>query len=147
MTKGKTIISLDDPVMQKAIALAEVFSRHCKENSLSETLIIAGVAHNLIAVMRHYFNNGLYLVIWSDRHTDITAHPYTSLEKAIKEARSTAKNLNKYPEDYFEYIKNEEGNPDWFNKSNWEFHVNYSCEGDNLRVEKAETNKILIKAE
>ena len=72
----------------------------------------------------------LYIVIWSDRHSDVTVHPFTDKDVAISEARRTAKEYCKHPEYY-----NEEQIDGWL------FYAQYSCEGDNVRVVTAELNK------
>ena len=55
---SKTIISLDDPVFQKAAALAEVFQQYCKDNNLPDTLVIGNVSHNTSAVREQEYIKG-----------------------------------------------------------------------------------------
>ena len=65
----------------------------------------------------------IYCVIINDRHTDVNVEPYTNQEDAVDFARSTAKELCRFKEDY------EETKID-----GWCFHAQYSCEGDSVWV-------------
>lgn len=44
----------------------------------------------------------LYIVIWADRHTDVTAHPFTDPKMAISEAKRIAKEYAREESDYEE---------------------------------------------
>lgn len=50
--------NLNDPATQKAIKLAEDFSRHCKENNFPDTLVIGNVAHNASAIKDFHYLDG-----------------------------------------------------------------------------------------
>ena len=67
-----------------------------------------------------------YLVIWKDRYSDTTAHPFSNKDKAITEARRIAKEYCKYHEDYKEN-----------HIDGWLFYAQYSCEGDHVMVVEA----------
>ena len=72
-----------------------------------------------------------YIVIWQDRHSDTTVHPFTDKDKAISEAKRIAKEYcKKYPEDYKEE-----------HIGGWLFYAQYSCEPDHVRVVEAQMNK------
>ena len=78
----------------------------------------------------------IYIVIWEDRHTDVTAHPFTDKQTAITEARRTAHAFAKEPDDYQEH--------DYGKNSGWLFYAGYSCESDCVRVVEVEMDKPLI---
>ena len=75
----------------------------------------------------------LYCVIWADRHSDTTVHPFTDADKAISEARRIAKEYCRHEEDYKEH--------DYGKDSGWLFYAEYSCEGDHVRVVTTELDK------
>lgn len=65
----------------------------------------------------------IYIVLWQDRHTDTTAHPFRNFEKAKEWAKKKALEACHLPEDL-----NEE------QISGWLYFVNYNCEGDCLWI-------------
>lgn len=65
----------------------------------------------------------IYIVIWKDRHSDTTAHPFYDLEKAKKWAKEQAESVCQCQEDLKE-IKYD----------NWLYCINYSCESDCLYI-------------
>ena len=69
----------------------------------------------------------IYTAIWKDRHTDTTAHPFSSADKAVKWAKDQALRACRDKEDYSEEIV-----------SGWLVCVNYSCEGDCIYVTESE---------
>ena len=75
----------------------------------------------------------LYIVIWEDRHSDVTAHPFTDSDKAIAEAKRIAKEYAREEGDYEEH--------DYGRDADWIFYAQYSCEGDHVRVVIAELDK------
>ena len=44
----------------------------------------------------------IYTAIWKDRHTDTTAHPFSTADKAVEWARSKAKEYAREEDDYSE---------------------------------------------
>ena len=68
----------------------------------------------------------IYIAIWNDQHSDITAHPFSDPDNAVEWAKAKAKECVREPEDYEEH--------DYGRDSGWIFYANYSCEGDNVRV-------------
>lgn len=75
----------------------------------------------------------LYIVIWEDRHSDVTAHPFTDPDKAIAEAKRIAKEYAREECDYEEH--------DYGRDDGWLFYAQYSCESDHVRVVTAELDK------
>ena len=73
----------------------------------------------------------LYIVLWDDRHTDVTAHPFLDFEEAKEWARKKAEDINKFPEDL------EEKNYD-----EYLYCVQYTCEGDSLWITEHEIEEI-----
>lgn len=71
----------------------------------------------------------IYIMLWSDRHSDITATPFLDLNKAIEHARKSAKSACTHPEDYKETPV--EG---------LLFHAIYSCENDCVWITEHEIN-------
>ena len=65
----------------------------------------------------------IYCVIINDRHTDVNVEPYTNQEEAVDFARSTAKELCRFKEEYEE-----------IEIDGWCFCAQYSCEGDSVWV-------------
>ena len=65
----------------------------------------------------------IYIAIWKDRHSDTTAHPFSTAKKAIDWARSKAKEHARQEDDYEEHAYD-----------SWLFYANYSCEGDCIYV-------------
>lgn len=67
----------------------------------------------------------IYNVIIEDRHNDVKVRSFFNRERAIEIAKDTAISLNRD----LEYLKEDiiEG---------WEFYIEYSCEGDCVRVIK-----------
>lgn len=65
----------------------------------------------------------IYIAIWKDRHSDTTAHPFSTPEKAIEFATTKAKEYALEPEDYEEHTYD-----------GFLFYVGYSCEGDCIYV-------------
>ncbi|MCP5094943.1 MAG: hypothetical protein GY943_05260 [Chloroflexi bacterium] len=72
----------------------------------------------------------LYIAIWKDHHSDITAHPFSDKEKAVEWARGKAKEYARESSDY------EEEQID-----GWEFYACYSGEGDCIYVVEAKVDK------
>tara|TARA_R110000850_G_C9996087_1_gene467956 strand:+ start:9513 stop:9746 length:234 start_codon:yes stop_codon:yes gene_type:complete len=68
-----------------------------------------------------------YTAVWKDRHSDTTAHPFSSAHKAISWARAKATESCRFPEDYEEH--DYEGSL---------FYADYSCESDCIYVIEAE---------
>jgi len=64
----------------------------------------------------------IYTAIWKDRHAGITAHPFSTQEKAIQFARVMAKKYARRAEDYQEA------------EMGFIFYVSYSCKGDCIYV-------------
>jgi hypothetical protein len=77
----------------------------------------------------------IYIAIWSDRHSDTTAHPFSTAKKALAFARKQAKEYSRDEEDYWE--KSYEDDED----NNWLLHATYSCEGDGIIVTEEEMDK------
>ena len=75
----------------------------------------------------------IYLVIIEDRHSDLEVKPFICEHAAIKTAKELAKEYCYDSDDYKEI------NCDI--NDNWLFCVNYSCEGDSVRVVKSELNE------
>jgi len=75
----------------------------------------------------------VYIVIIQDRHTDVTAHPFTNIDTAISEAKRIAKEFCRFEEDYQEH--------DYGKDAGWLFYADYSCESDHVRVVKMEMDK------
>lgn len=73
-----------------------------------------------------------YIVIWEDRHRDVTVHPFSDKKIAISEARKAAKSVCIFPDDY------EEEHID-----GWLFYAQYSCEGDSVRVVETKINEAI----
>ena len=80
-------------------------------------------------------NEKIYIAIWKDRHTDTTAHAFSSSKFAIEWAREKAKEYCKFPEYYEEH-----------DYDGWLFHANYSCESDCIYVVEVEINEELKRA-
>ena len=74
----------------------------------------------------------IYVVIWDDRHTDTTAHPFAGQDKAIEWARAQA---HEYDRDWgvTEQVVGADTNESWFDKSGWLYHAEYG-EGCTLHV-------------
>lgn len=72
----------------------------------------------------------IYIVIWEDRHCDVTAHPFIDKQKAIDWAKTNVKSVLRFPEDYKE--------TDCSNIKDWVFSAEYSDEGDFIRVVETE---------
>jgi len=83
----------------------------------------------------------IYLVIWEDRHTDTTAHPFTDLDNAIVNARQAAMSVCRWPDEVEEWRHGDINAPNWFIYSSFLFHLKYSCEGDHVRVVEADIDK------
>jgi len=64
----------------------------------------------------------VYTAIWRDRHTDVTAHVFSTSDRAIKWARKTAKKYS----DNDEYEEH--------NIHGWLFHASYTGESDCIYV-------------
>jgi len=75
----------------------------------------------------------LYTVIWEDHHCDVTAHPFTSPEKAVAEAKRIAKKYAREESDYEEF--------NYGKDAGWIFYAKYSCESDSVRVVTTELDK------
>ncbi len=90
----------------------------------------------------------IYIVIWEDRHTDVTVHPFTDPDEAIAEAKRIAMEAvmaaqvdlvdiihtlkqyaDKYDDEEYGYEE-----PDFGEGEGWLFYATYSCEGDCTRV-------------
>ena len=65
----------------------------------------------------------IYIAIWEDRHSDTTAHPFSTADKATDWARKTAMEYCRFPEDYKEH-----------DYEGWLFYADYSCESDCIYV-------------
>lgn len=70
----------------------------------------------------------IYIVLWKDRHTDTTAHTFTSFEEAKSWARKTA----------IDYCRDRENDYCEQQIEGWLFHVEYSGEGDCLWITEHE---------
>lgn len=70
----------------------------------------------------------VYLVILEDRHTDVEVRVFADRQDAIDHAEQIVEDYD-YDDD-----KPALGNP----PDGWLFHAVLSCEGDSVRVEKAE---------
>jgi hypothetical protein len=79
-------------------------------------------------------NKKIYIAIWNDRHSDTTAYPFSTAEKALAFARKKAKEYSRDEEDYWEKSYEDDD-------SNWLLHATYSCEGDGISVEEREIDK------
>ncbi|MCK5609612.1 hypothetical protein KAR91_47495 [Candidatus Pacearchaeota archaeon] len=78
----------------------------------------------------------LYIAIWADRHTDITAHPFSEKGAAIGWARLKAKEYSQLAGDGSDYEEHDYGLC-----NGWVFYANYSCEGDCIYVIETELDK------
>ena len=77
----------------------------------------------------------LAAVLWRDRHTDPTVHLFTDPEVAIAWARKKAEENNRY-DDLAEITLTQS-----MRNAGWIYVVDYSCEGDGLRVEMIEVDE------
>ena len=77
----------------------------------------------------------LAVVLWHDRHVDTTVHLFTDPEMAVAWARTKAKENNRYG-DLTEITLTQS-----MRKSGWIYAIDYSCEGDGLRVEMIEVDE------
>ena len=75
----------------------------------------------------------IYIVIVEDRHSDVTAHPFTCPLVAVLEAKRMAMEYCRHKEDYKER--------DYGKDSGWLFYADYSCESDSVRVVTTELDK------
>jgi len=82
----------------------------------------------------------LYTAIWSDRHSDTTAHVFSNYKEAAKFAKMTAEKYCKYPEDFKEKVYEN-------NTLGWAYSVTYSCEGDSIHVVETTLDKDIVKGE
>ena len=71
----------------------------------------------------------VFLAIQEDRHIDTNVKVFVDKLNAIEWAKATAKELAVHSEHYSEIN---------MSSYNWDFYVEYSCEGDCIRVESAE---------
>ena len=69
----------------------------------------------------------VYVVVLEDRHIDIQVEVFKDRGEAIAEAKRQAKDGCRYGEDYKEH-----------NYDGWEFHADFSCEGDCVFVKEVE---------
>jgi len=69
----------------------------------------------------------IYIVLWKDRHTDTTAHPFFDLDEAKGWAKEQAESFCRFPEDLKEKPT-----------AGWLYHIVYSCEGDCLWITEHE---------
>ena len=74
-------------------------------------------------------------VLWTDRHSDPTVHLFTDADAAIDWARAQAKKMDRH-DDFKETELTDE-----MRNIGWIYDVQYSCEGDGLRVEMVEVDK------
>jgi len=65
----------------------------------------------------------IYIVLWNDRHTDPTAHPFLDFEEAKAWAKEQAENHCHFKE----YLKEEQ-------VKGWLYFIRYSCEDDCLWI-------------
>lgn len=75
----------------------------------------------------------IYIVMWKDRHTAMTARPFSDPGKAIEWAKKKAKESYCYPDDgtVEGYQERDDGTA-----PGWIFYAGYSCEGDCIYVVK-----------
>ena len=65
----------------------------------------------------------IFIAIWKDRHSDTTAHPFSTAEKAIEFAKEKAHEYAREEDDYKE-----------MDVAGWLFYAEYSCESDCIYV-------------
>lgn len=69
----------------------------------------------------------VYVIIISDRHSDISIEVWSDKDPAIDRARALAKSYNRFSDDYCEH-----------SVPGYIFHTSYSCEGDCVFVKEVE---------
>lgn len=83
----------------------------------------------------------VYVVLWHDRHSDTTAHVFSSEEKALEWARQRGKEFDRFGDYSEESFRGRRGLcPPLL------YSISYSCEGDGLTVMEAEIDGELKKA-
>lgn len=75
----------------------------------------------------------IFIVIIEDRHTDVSAEPFTSKDAAIAHARSEASKYARFEDDFQEQELTGE-----MVKDGWLYYATYSVEGDCVTVVERE---------
>lgn len=68
----------------------------------------------------------LYVSIWEDRHSDVTAHVFSSSDSAVRWAKETCMEHDRFDDYEEEQIHG------------WLYCGTYSCEGDGIHVVEVE---------
>jgi len=72
----------------------------------------------------------VFIVIIEDRHSDTQVEVFSGEVAAVEHAKAVVKEYGRYPEDI------SEGLTEPMTRAGWLYHATYSCEGDNVRVER-----------